>query len=216
MKHKNKPNKRRAKPNYIKMLAITFAALLILGVWGGLIIYIIKHPNTTKRQVTTSQNIIDSLAVKYSAPDTSFSANFPTNPVVTSSTLLNYGTQIPSYKYDSVNASNNTRYSVQTFTYPSYSNYIRDNQRQILQQLISQVNSNFSAKVVSSQTGLYLCGFSASREQIQYIMNRKEEGGYVEAALDYNNFYILENYGQNINTFSNFVKSFVPKGGCNY
>jgi len=200
-----------------KNIAKVVLVFVLLGLIGQLGTGIEKQRTSVRQTAAQSAAHLDVLATAYSAPDGNFSIHFPQYPNTTTATQDSNGVQVQSDTYLAANFSNDTKYSVQVLKYPEYTAYMRDHQRQMLQQIIQQVNDSFSATVVTpGNNGQYICGFSAYKEHFTYQNNGTKHDGYAVAALDYNNFYVLVNYGRNTATFNDFVKSFVPKGGCNY
>jgi hypothetical protein len=208
---------RKKSSKRTKTIAKVILAVVVLGLIGQLGTHFEKQAVPPQKTAAIGAAQVDTLSSQYASPDGSFTASFPQYPNATTSTQNDSGVQVQNNTYTASNSSNDTKYSVETLTYPQYTDYMRDHQRQMLQQIMQQVNDSYTAKVTSAgNNGQYLCGFSAYKESFTYTDNGVTYKGYALAALDYNNFYVLINYGQNTATFSNFVKSFVPKGGCNY
>lgn len=211
-KMKNKPSGGVTKTKYAWIL-LSLTAVILLSVWIYLAVKIISHKPSEPQNVVSHSTSIDSLGVRYTAPDSSFSVNFPSAPTQTS----NPSTSASGNKYDAPNQTRDTRYSVQVFQYPQYTPYIRDNQRQILEQLMQQINDEYSARVNKApNSDQYMCGHSASAEKFTYTKDGVTHEGQVVAYLDYNTFYVLAVYGRNTDTFKSFVNSFAPKDGCKF
>lgn len=187
------------------LVAIAFQAL-----WIYLASVVLNNKTVEPEKISYRTTSVDLLPIRFTAPDGSFSVNFPSAPTQTT----NEGpgsSAVTNNIYDAANQASDTRYSVQVFQYPAYTNYMKDNQRQILEQLMQQINNGFTANITNPPNGgQYMCGHSAW-PKILLHQERCYTTGTSSGLSALQHLLSLLVYGQNTDTFKSFVSSVHPK-----